>query len=61
MSSPSKRREMDLMKLYVFSTFYSVVETEVLCRLMADYELELSEENQVSDFYVKFHGPSESK
>ncbi|GJQ11791.1 hypothetical protein GpartN1_g3582.t1 [Galdieria partita] len=43
MSSPSKRREMDLMKL-----------------LMADYELELSEENQVSDFYVKFHGPSET-
>jgi ubiquitin-conjugating enzyme E2 H len=43
MSSPSKRREMDLMKL-----------------LMADYELELSEENQASDFYVKFHGPSET-
>eukprot|EP00166_Cyanidium_caldarium_P003795 ctg_369.g168 len=31
-----------------------------IMKMMADYELELSEENQVSDFYVKFHGPAEA-
>ncbi|XP_008438029.1 ubiquitin-conjugating enzyme E2-23 kDa isoform X2 [Cucumis melo] len=42
MSSPSKRREMDLMKL-----------------MMSDYKVEMINDG-VQEFYVDFHGPSES-
>ncbi|XP_057805719.1 ubiquitin-conjugating enzyme E2 5-like isoform X2 [Salvia miltiorrhiza] len=42
MSSPSKRREMDLMKL-----------------LMSDYKVEMINDG-MQEFYVHFHGPSES-
>ncbi|XP_042980042.1 ubiquitin-conjugating enzyme E2 5-like isoform X2 [Carya illinoinensis] len=42
MSSPSKRREMDLMKL-----------------MMGDYKVEMINDG-MQEFYVDFHGPSES-
>ncbi|XP_022974572.1 ubiquitin-conjugating enzyme E2 4-like isoform X1 [Cucurbita maxima] len=42
MSSPSKRREMDLMKL-----------------MMSDYKVEMINDG-MQEFYVDFHGPSES-
>ncbi|KAK4537492.1 hypothetical protein CDCA_CDCA12G3517 [Cyanidium caldarium] len=43
MSSPGKRREMDLMKL-----------------LMADYEVEMANEDSAAEFYVKFRGPRDT-
>ncbi|XP_047980791.1 ubiquitin-conjugating enzyme E2-23 kDa-like isoform X2 [Salvia hispanica] len=43
MSSPSKRREMDLMKL-----------------MMSDYKVEMINDG-MQEFYVHFHGPSESQ
>ncbi|XP_034675592.1 ubiquitin-conjugating enzyme E2 4-like isoform X2 [Vitis riparia] len=42
MSSPSKRREMDLMKL-----------------MMSDYKVEMVNDG-MQEFYVDFHGPSDS-
>ncbi|KAG5626696.1 hypothetical protein H5410_011914 [Solanum commersonii] len=42
MSSPSKRREMDLMKL-----------------MMSDYKVEMINDG-MQEFYVHFHGPTES-
>ncbi|KAL1830292.1 hypothetical protein DCAR_0209732 [Daucus carota subsp. sativus] len=42
MSSPSKRREMDLMKL-----------------MMSDYKVEMMNDG-MQEFYVHFHGPSDS-
>ncbi|KAF8379546.1 hypothetical protein HHK36_028986 [Tetracentron sinense] len=42
MSSPSKRREMDLMKL-----------------MMSDYKVEMINDG-MQEFYVDFHGPSDS-
>ncbi|KAL6128684.1 hypothetical protein ACLB2K_072039 [Fragaria x ananassa] len=42
MSSPSKRREMDLMKL-----------------MMSDYKVDMINDG-MHEFYVDFHGPSES-
>ncbi|KAF8412228.1 hypothetical protein HHK36_000188 [Tetracentron sinense] len=42
MSSPSKRREMDLMKL-----------------MMSDYKVEMINDG-MQEFYVYFHGPTES-
>ncbi|KAL0284516.1 UNVERIFIED_CONTAM: Ubiquitin-conjugating enzyme E2 5 [Sesamum calycinum] len=42
MSSPSKRREMDLMKL-----------------MMSDYKVEMINDG-MQEFYVHFHGPSDS-
>ncbi|GAB4844504.1 Ubiquitin-conjugating enzyme E2 4 [Ancistrocladus abbreviatus] len=42
MSSPSKRREMDLMKL-----------------MMSDYKVEMINDG-MQEFYVEFHGPSDS-
>lgn len=41
--SPTKRREMDVMKL-----------------MMSDYEVQLADENSISEFYVKFFGPKET-
>uniref|UniRef100_A0A7S4NHR1 UBC core domain-containing protein n=1 Tax=Paramoeba aestuarina TaxID=180227 RepID=A0A7S4NHR1_9EUKA len=41
--SPTRRRELDVMKL-----------------MMSDYEVVLVDEGNMSEFYVKFHGPKES-
>ncbi|RVX10085.1 Ubiquitin-conjugating enzyme E2 5 [Vitis vinifera] len=57
MSSPSKRREMDLMKLLIlqliFSKFY------FLFLMMSDYKVEMINDG-MQEFYVHFHGPSDS-
>lgn len=43
MSSPGRRREMDIMKL-----------------VMADYEVEMANEDSNAEFYVKFRGPKDT-
>ena len=43
MTSPSKRRELDITKL-----------------LLSDHDVELVDDN-ISEFYITFHGPKESE
>jgi len=32
----------------------------MLCRMMADYEIQMADGDRVGEFYVKFHGPKTS-
>ena len=59
-SSPTKRREMDLMKLYDVYSYATLFELTLLCtRMMSDYEV-VMEGDSANEFYVKFPGPKDS-
>lgn len=58
--SPTKRREMDLMKLYVLSIeFSSLRKKMVTFRMLSDYEVTTCGDS-CCEFWVKFHGPKDS-
>jgi hypothetical protein len=74
MATINKRRETDVMKLYVsFIIFlFFVVGIDSTSseskktnfyydRMMSDYQVELPDETSTSDFNIKFYGPEESK
>jgi hypothetical protein len=65
MSSPRRRIETDVMKLYTyFIQLHSILSTFIIYshkhRLMSDYEVNLVNDN-MQEFYVRFHGPKDSK
>ena len=66
MSSPSKRREMDVMKLCVRAAPAAAGEPRAgqrapsrAGRLMSDYKVEMAGDS-MTEFYVEFAGPKDS-
>ena len=63
MSSPSKRREMDVMKLCVAAAAPALLSAPLtrrpLGRLMSDWKVEMANDS-MAEFHVEFHGPKES-
>ena len=65
-SSPSKRREMDVMKLCARGPSGSAspratinMVRPLFCRMMSDYDVSLVDDNP-ANFYIIFHGPKDS-
>ena len=63
MSSPSKRREMDVMKLCVAARLLAPAchasPGRLARRLMSDWKVEMANDS-MAEFHVEFHGPKES-
>lgn len=75
MASPSKRREQDVMKLWVQQFVALGGHTHAfarssdgticcapvsVCSMMSDWKVELVDDN-ISEFHVEFQGPKDSK
>lgn len=59
MSSPGRRIQTDVMKLYYFLPFSLLLIHHRPHRIMSQYDVQLINEN-MHEFYIKFEGPSES-
>ena len=63
MSSPSKRREMDVMKLCGAAALAfpacQASPGRLARRLMSDWKVEMANDS-MAEFHVEFHGPKES-